>query len=124
MRTGRRTAVLCLCAAALLLAAAGALAGIRQPDRAEGTSRSLPALAAAAPVPRQSGWVDVNGGNVQELSELPGIGETLAQAIIDEREARGPFRYPEDLTSVRGIGEKKLAGFREMLDLTGEAPED
>ena len=49
--------------------------------------------------------------------KLPGVGETLAQAILDEREARGPFFYPEDLLSVRGIGEKKLEGFREMLAL-------
>lgn len=63
------------------------------------------------------GLVDVNTADIYELTELPGVGETLAQAILDEREARGPFFYPEDLLSVRGIGEKKLEGFREMLAL-------
>ena len=81
----------------------------------------LPSLPPVEAIPRQSGWVDVNHGEIPELVELPGIGETLAQAIIDERESRGPFRYPEDLLSVRGIGEKKLA---DMLDLTAEAPEE
>ena len=116
--------VLCLCAAALLLAAAGALAGIRLPRREEYTARALPTLAKPEPIARQSGWVSVNHGTVEELAELPGIGETLAQAIIDEREARGLFRYPEDLVSVRGIGEKKLAGFYDLLDLSEEDPED
>ncbi len=123
MRTGTRIA-LCLCAAAVLLAAAGALTGIRRPDRADYAARALPSLAPAEPIPRQSGWVDVNHGDLQELTKLPGIGETLARAIIDERESRGLFRYPEDLMSVRGIGEKKLAGFYDMLDLSEENPED
>ena len=43
----------------------------------------------------------------------------LAALIIAERERGGPFSYPEDLLSVRGIGAKKLESIREMLDLTG-----
>ena len=61
--------------------------------------------------------VSVNSADLYELTELYGVGETLAQAIIDEREAHGPFHYPEDLLAVRGIGQKKLAGFRDALDL-------
>ncbi len=68
------------------------------------------------------GTVDVNSADLYELTELHGIGESLAQAILDEREAHGPFRYPEDLLAVRGIGVKKLAGFRDTLDLS--APEE
>ena len=68
------------------------------------------------------GTVDVNSADLYELTELHGIGESLAQAILDEREAHGPFRYPEDLLAVRGIGAKKLAGFRDTLDLS--APEE
>lgn len=64
------------------------------------------------------GTVDVNTADLYELTELHGVGESLAQAILDEREAHGPFRYPEDLLAVRGIGAKKLAGFRDTLDLS------
>lgn len=64
------------------------------------------------------GTVAVNSADLYELTELPGVGETIAQAIIDEREANGWFRVPEDLLSVRGIGPKKLAAFRDLLDMS------
>ena len=43
-----------------------------------------------------------------ELDTLPGVGEVIAQRIIEEREQNGPFYYPEDLMNVKGIGEKTL----------------
>ena len=56
-----------------------------------------------------SGKVNVNTATVEELDTLDGIGEVLAQWIIDYRQANGPFEKPEDLLEVKGIGEKKLA---------------
>ena len=66
----------------------------------------------------QPGRIPVNTADVSQLTELPGVGESTAQAMIDERLTNGPFYYPEDLMHVRGIGEKKLQAFREWLDLT------
>jgi len=61
--------------------------------------------------------VDINGASTAELSELSGIGEALAEAIIDER----PFETLDDLTRVSGIGEGKLAGLKEQgLACVGE----
>lgn len=54
--------------------------------------------------------LDINGASAEELAALPGIGEVLAQRIVDYRAANGPFETVEDLTKVSGIGEKKLAG--------------
>lgn len=53
--------------------------------------------------------LDINGASAEELAALPGIGEVLAQRIVDYRAANGPFETVEDLTKVSGIGEKKLA---------------
>lgn len=53
--------------------------------------------------------LDVNSASAEELTGLPGIGEVLAQRIVDYRSANGPFETVEDLLSVSGIGEKKLA---------------
>ena len=64
------------------------------------------------------GTVPVNEANALELTELPGVGETTAALIVDERNRNGWFHYPEDLLSVRGIGEKKLAQMRELMDLS------
>jgi len=48
--------------------------------------------------------IDVNTASVAELERLPGIGPTLAERIADDRAARGPFRRPEELQRVKGIG--------------------
>ena len=54
------------------------------------------------------GTVLINEADAEELQQLPGIGETLASAIVEERIDHGPFYYPEDLLSVKGIGQSKL----------------
>ncbi|HEY8394856.1 MAG TPA: ComEA family DNA-binding protein [Thermaerobacter sp.] len=53
--------------------------------------------------------VDINRASAAELEQLPGIGPALAERIVADREVNGPFRRPEDLTRVAGIGEKTLA---------------
>lgn len=52
--------------------------------------------------------VDVNSAGIPELMLLEGIGEKTAQKIIDDRDARGPFRTPGDLSRVSGIGPKTV----------------
>ena len=52
--------------------------------------------------------VNINTASKKELDALPGIGETLAQRIIDYRSANGPFSTVDELTKVKGIGEKTL----------------
>ena len=97
--------------AALLALALGLAAAHRVPAPGSG------AFALNAPCgPRQTapspvlphGPVAVNSADADELDTLPGVGEVIAQRIIEEREENGPFYYPEDLMNVNGIGEKTL----------------
>lgn len=55
------------------------------------------------------GLININTATVEELCELPGVGESTAKAIVQEREKNGLFTTPEDLMRVSGIGEKKFA---------------
>jgi competence protein ComEA len=80
---------------------------------AQGATKSG-ALTASWP----TGTVDVNTADLQTLCELNAVGPVTAQAILDERAARGPFDYPEDLLIVKGIGEKTLAKFYAQLDFS------
>ena len=50
--------------------------------------------------------VDINAATQADLQSLPGIGPSLAQRIVDFRQAHGPFSSPSGITQVRGIGEK------------------
>ena len=59
--------------------------------------------------------ININTASVEELDALPGVGESTAQAIVDDREQLGPFASPEDLMRVSGIGEKKFAKLQEHI---------
>ena len=59
--------------------------------------------------------VNINTAGLAELDALPGVGPATAQAIIDDREANGPFTAPEDLMRVSGIGEKKFEKLKSSI---------
>jgi competence protein ComEA len=96
--------------AALLTDAMQISVAKRGPPRAgpAGSGTSVGAGATGA----DDGVVNLNTATVDQLDSLPGIGPTLAQRIIDYREAHGPFRTVEDLLNVSGIGDKKFADLR------------
>lgn len=59
--------------------------------------------------------VDLNRAGPDELETLPGVGPATAAAIIEYREANGPFATVEDLIDVPGIGEAKLAAVADLV---------
>ena len=55
------------------------------------------------------GQVDINTADAETISaELNGIGLSKAKAIVEYRKKHGPFRSPEDLSLVKGIGERTV----------------
>ena len=50
--------------------------------------------------------VNLNTATLEELMTLDGIGQKVAERILDFREKNGPFQKPEDLMMVKGVGEK------------------
>jgi len=65
--------------------------------------------------------LDLNHARLEELMELPGIGEKLAQRVMEYRQNQGGFRSVDELRKVRGIGEKRMERLRPLV-MTAVAP--
>jgi competence protein ComEA len=61
--------------------------------------------------------LDLNLASAADLERLPGIGPSLASAIVQYRDQNGPFQSVDELLEVPGIGPTRLAQLREMLQV-------
>jgi len=68
--------------------------------------------------------LDVNQANQYQLAALPGISGTLADKIIQHRQANGPFETFNSLTSVNGLGEQTLNNLNNLLAVTHRQNDD
>lgn len=59
--------------------------------------------------------ININKAEIGELSQLQGIGEAVAQRIIDYRNENGDFEKIEDLQNVSGIGEAKFNKIKDNI---------
>lgn len=88
-------------------------------------AKPLLALLALLPVLAWAGPVDINRADAATLAkELKGIGPARAEAIVAWREANGPFKSPEDLVLVQGIGERVLEDNRALLEASAPDEEE
>lgn len=86
----------------------------------------LPLAAHAAPAAPASGAatatsgavVNINTATETELTYLPGIGLSRAQAIVTHRQ-KSPFKRIEDLVRIKGIGRKSLDKLRPHIAVNG-----
>lgn len=68
--------------------------------------------------------VDINTASAAELNQvLVNVGPSKAQAIIEHRQANGPFKSVEELALVKGIGLKTVERNRDLIEArAGAAP--
>jgi competence protein ComEA len=81
---------------------------------------AAPIPVGAAPPPEQGSGataarININTAGVDELMSLPGIGKAYAERILEYRQKNGPFKKPEDLLNVRGVGEKTYERIKERI---------
>ncbi|MFQ5724418.1 MAG: ComEA family DNA-binding protein [Terriglobia bacterium] len=73
--------------------------------------------------------LNINTATVEELQQLPGVGEVIAQRILRHREVSGKFRSVDELVVIRGISRRKLEAMRpyvtvEAKEATGAKEKD
>src|SRR6266542_2942903 len=66
------------------------------PSRPEETQASPPT---GAPV-------NINTADVKELMKLEGVGRRVAEKIVEYRDTHGPFKKPDELRKVEGVGSR------------------
>jgi competence protein ComEA len=84
--------------------------GARKP-RGEKSSRTASAKKIT------SGTISINAATVDELEELPGVGPSTAQSIIDFRTKAGGFSSLDELGDIPRMGQKKLAKLMPFIRL-------
>jgi competence protein ComEA len=81
-----------------LLVALGSLAAgsadAAPPSHSGATTTSAPDVAP----------VNINTADVKELMKLEGVGRRVAEKIVEYRDTHGPFKKPEELRKVEGVG--------------------
>lgn len=65
----------------------------------------------------QNKVININFASLSELVQLPGIGNVIAQNIIDYRNKYGQFKSKEELINVKGIGEKKFEKIKDFISV-------
>jgi competence protein ComEA len=83
------------------------------PKRGDVAATAVPGSPGAPAAP--SAPISLSSASVAQLDTLDGIGPTLAQRIVQYREAHGGFRSVDELKQVEGIGEKRFAALRQAL---------
>ena len=67
--------------------------------------------------------IDINQANRNLLQELPGVGPAYAQRIVSWRERNGPFRSPDQLMEVDGIGPVRMEAIRPLVKVSPTEPD-
>jgi comEA protein len=77
------------------------------------TLATIPAALAKKKPPAHP--ININTANSSDLQQVPGIGPSTAQKILDTRKSYGSFKTVDDLLAIKGIGPKKLEKMRKYL---------
>ncbi len=95
--------------------------GIKKPVKTVGNWLGIVAAVAYLPMIAWAGPVDINTADAETISaELKGIGLSKAKAIVEYREKHGPFKSADDLSLVKGIGDRTVEINRDDILVSSE----
>ncbi len=65
----------------------------------------------------RTGKININTATEETLDQLPGVGPSTAEKIVEYRQSHGKFKSISDLLNISGIGEKTLAKFKDKVTI-------
>ena len=83
----------------------------------DGEQIVVPVQGEEVPGGEASSGISINSASAQDLTELPGVGEATAAAIVAHRESIGSFTSVEQLLDVKGIGPAKFDAIKDLVSL-------
>lgn len=61
--------------------------------------------------------ININTADYEKLQQITGVGEVIAQRIIDYRNQNGPFQHIEDIKNIKGIGDATFGKMKEEITI-------
>ena len=84
-------------------------------------AKFMAVVIACLPLWALAGPVNINTADAETISkELDGVGLTKAKAIVEYRQKHGPFKSADDLSLVKGIGERTVDLNRSNIKVDGD----
>lgn len=94
---------------------------INQSSRvSDGQVITIPAISTSGELNSNSDLININTASIDQLKQLPGIGDVLAQRIVAYREFNGPFQTVDELINVDGISQSLIDSIRDSVTVTGD----
>lgn len=88
---------------------------IRVPAKGEADAASAASSSDGTASASSSDLVNINTADASKLQEIPGVGPSIAEKIVEYRTSNGRFRKIEDIKNVSGIGEKTFDKMKSHL---------
>lgn len=85
----------------------------------DGQMITIPTVSPSGSAQHSSGLININTASMEELKQLPGIGDVLAQRIVAFREFNGPFQTIDQLIEVEGISDSLVESLRPYITVSG-----
>ena len=79
------------------------------------TALAMVMLVAGSVAAEAGPTININSASVEELAQLDGVGRKYAERIVTYRNENGPFKAPEEIMLVAGIGEKTFEANKERI---------
>ena len=98
-----------------LMLAPWAAAAAEKSDKSEKSPKTSSQTTTVSATVGSDAKVNVNTASAKELSTLAGVGPRLAERIVTYRDTHGPFKKPEDVRKVEGVGKALWERNRERI---------